>query len=112
MQLFKQMMAALLLAFAFTGAVAAADRVDINTANAQQLADVLVNVGPTKAEAIVAYRQANGPFRSPEQLALVRGIGVKTVENNRDRIIVGGARPAARATPRATPAAPQRVVRR
>ena len=46
--------------------------------------------GPSKAEAIVAYRKEHGSFKSPEQLALVKGIGLKTVEKNRDRILLGG----------------------
>ena len=56
-----------------------------------------------KAEAIVEYRKANGPFKSADELALVKGIGLKTVERNRDLIAVGGARQAA---PKAKPAAP------
>ena len=55
---------------------------------------MLVNVGPSKAEAIVAYRKANGAFRSLEQLASVKGIGLATVEKNRERIVVAGVAPA------------------
>src|SRR3546814_18957352 len=55
---------------------------------------VLVNVGPAKAEAIVAYRKKNGAFKSAEQLAMVKGIGLKTVEKNRDRLSFGGERKA------------------
>lgn len=69
----------------------AAERIDINTADVATLDRVLLNIGPAKAEAIVAYRTANGPFRSVEQLALVKGIGLKTIEKNRDRIVVGAA---------------------
>jgi competence protein ComEA len=58
---------------------------------------VLEGVGPSKAEAIVAYRKANGAFRSAEQLASVKGIGLSTIERNRDRIVVAGG---ARAPPR------------
>src|SRR5690606_14991940 len=80
----------------------AAEKVNINTADAATLERVLVNVGPSKAEAIVAYRKANGPFRSAEQLAEVKGIGLRTVERNRERIVVGAgaapARPAAAPT--------------
>lgn len=57
--------------------------VNINEADAEMLADVLTGVGPAKAEAIVAYRDANGPFESIEDLAQVRGIGTATIENNR-----------------------------
>ena len=71
------------------------ESVNINTADAATIDRVLLNVGPAKAQAIVDYRKANGAFRSPEQLALVKGIGLKTVEKNRDRIVVGAARPAA-----------------
>jgi len=76
--------------------VAATERVNINTADAGTLDRVLVNVGPAKAQEIVAYRKTNGPFRSVDQLALVKGIGVKTIERNRDRILLGNV-PAARA---------------
>ena len=50
-----------------------------------------------KAQAIVAYRKANGGFRSMEQLALVKGVGLKTIEKNRDRIVLGSAAPARKA---------------
>ena len=80
---------------------AAVERVNINTADAATLDRVLVNIGPAKAEAIVAYRKTNGPFRSIDQLALVKGIGLKTIEKNRGRILLGNvapARPAAAAS--------------
>ena len=87
--------------------MAATERVNINTADAGTLDRVLVNVGPSKAEAIVAYRKTNGPFRSIDQLALVKGIGLKTIERNRDRILLGNV-PAAR--PAAGGRAPARAV--
>ncbi|MDB6163260.1 MAG: ComEA family DNA-binding protein [Xanthomonadaceae bacterium] len=68
----------------------APDKVNLNTADAATIDRVLLNVGPSKAEAIVAYRKEHGSFKSPEQLALVKGIGLKTVEKNRDRIVLGG----------------------
>ena len=71
------------------------ERVNINSADAATLDRVLDGVGPSKAEAIVAYRKANGAFRSPEQLASVKGIGLATIEKNRDRIVVAGGAPAA-----------------
>lgn len=70
-------------AFASTGPV------DINRASAAELAAALNGVGLAKAEAIVAHREQNGPFKSAEQLAEVKGIGLKTVEKNRERIQVG-----------------------
>ena len=70
--------------------------VNINTATPADL-DGVKGIGPSKAQAIVDYRKANGAFKSPEQLAMVKGIGLKTVEKNRDRIALGAARPAAKA---------------
>jgi competence protein ComEA len=61
--------------------------VNINTATSQELAQ-LKGVGPSYAEKIVAYRNANGPFSHPEDLVNVPGIGMRTFEANKDRIIV------------------------
>ena len=80
----------LILSLALAGAAIAGETVNINTADAATIDRVLVNVGPTKAEAIVAYRKTHGPFRSAEQLAQVDGIGLKTVEKNREMILIGG----------------------
>ena len=77
-----------------TAALAGMERVNINTADAATLDRVLNGIGPSKAEAIVLYRKANGPFRSIDQLASVKGIGLSTIEKNRDRIVIaGGAAP-------------------
>jgi competence protein ComEA len=62
--------------------------ININTANAALLADALNGVGNAKAEAIIAYREANGKFLSIDDLALVSGIGAATVELNRGLITV------------------------
>lgn len=84
-----------LLGLWFTISVAAP--LDINTATAAELATVMQNVGPKKAEAIVAWREQNGPFKSVDELEKVPGIGPKIVEANRDRLTVDT--PAASATP-------------
>ncbi|TYT27154.1 helix-hairpin-helix domain-containing protein [Luteimonas viscosa] len=94
MNTIKSLLATLLLSLMLAGAAFAAEKVNINTADAATLDRVLQNVGPAKADAIVAYRKANGPFRSPEQLAEVKGIGLRTVEQNRERIVVSAPRPA------------------
>jgi len=65
--------------------------VNINTADSERLVDDLVGIGPQKALAIVQYRQQHGPFKQIEDLALVSGIGAKTVEQNRDRMTVTAA---------------------
>lgn len=62
------------------------EKVNINTASAQQLAAVLVGVGETKAQAIVAWREANGAFTAKEQLLEVKGIGQATLDKNNGRI--------------------------
>jgi competence protein ComEA len=67
---------------------ASAATVDINAANAETIARVLRGIGPTKAAAIVKYRETNGKFRTVEELVKVRGIGPKTLAANRGNIIV------------------------
>ncbi|WP_372014758.1 ComEA family DNA-binding protein [Pseudoxanthomonas sp. 10H] len=91
---FRMLVLSMLL---LAGTAFAADKVDINTADAARLEQSLVGIGPSKAEAIVEYRKANGPFKSADELALVKGIGLKTVERNRDLIAIGA--PAAGAKP-------------
>ena len=62
--------------------------VNINTADAETLSAELEGVGLNKAEAIIQYRETNGPFRSASDLVEVKGIGERTVEINRDNILV------------------------
>ena len=80
----------LVLSLLFAGVAWAQQTVNINTAEADEIAQTLTNVGPAKAQAIVDYRDANGAFRSLEQLAMVKGIGLVTIEKNRDRIVLAG----------------------
>ncbi len=82
----------LLLSLALTASAFAASKVNINSADAATIASALNGVGEAKAEAIVAYRTEHGPFKSADQLAEVKGIGLKTVEMNRD-LIEFGAKP-------------------
>lgn len=56
--------------------------VNINTADAQTLAQKLKGIGIKKAEAIVAYRESFGLFTHIDELAEVKGIGKKTIEIN------------------------------
>jgi competence protein ComEA len=91
MKRFKMLFASLVLAMLVAGSAFADEKVNINTADAATIDRVLLNIGPAKAEAIVAYRKANGAFKSAEQLAMVKGIGLKTIEKNRGRIDFGGA---------------------
>ena len=79
----------LVLSLALTASAFAASKVNINSADAATIASALNGVGEAKAEAIVAYRTEHGPFKSADQLAEVKGIGLKTVEMNRDLIELG-----------------------
>ena len=62
--------------------------VNINSADAATLADRLNGVGIKKAEAIVSFREQNGPFKSIDDLVNVTGIGAATLEKNRNLISV------------------------
>jgi competence protein ComEA len=80
-----------LLVFLFAMAspmVALAGPVNINTADAETISQELKGVGMSKAQAIVEYRENHGPFKSHDDLTLVKGIGVKTVELNRENILL------------------------
>lgn len=74
--------AAALPLWAFAGPV------DINTASAETISEELKGVGLSKARAIVDYREKHGPFKTADELALVKGIGERTVEMNRAEIKV------------------------
>ncbi|MGD9050861.1 MAG: ComEA family DNA-binding protein [Desulfobacterales bacterium] len=62
-------------------------KININTASAEELIQ-LKGIGPKKAAAVVNFRETNGPFRMPEDLTKVPGIGPKTFEANAERIVV------------------------
>ncbi len=65
---------------------AQAPTVNINSADAETLAEGLVGVGMSRAEAIVRYREEFGPFFTADDLQQVKGIGPSVVEKNRERI--------------------------
>ncbi|PPT92705.1 ComEA family DNA-binding protein [Xanthomonas theicola] len=109
MQSFIVVLKSLVLTLLLTGSALAADKVNINSASAAEIDRVLMNVGASKAQAIVDYRQAHGPFKNAEDLALVKGIGLKTVERNHDRIEVGATKAT---TPKAAGTAAVKPVQR
>ncbi|MBU2873498.1 ComEA family DNA-binding protein [Marinobacter salexigens] len=81
--------ATLVLLFSLASGFAFAEQpaININSADAATLAS-LDGIGSSKAEAIIAYRKANGAFKTPEGLAKVKGIGARTVEKNAERLTV------------------------
>ncbi len=61
-------------------------KVNINTAGVKELA-TLDGIRPKVAERIVAYREAHGPFKKPEDLRKVDGVGKAVFERNRERMV-------------------------
>ena len=104
----KRLLLAIVLLFVSSLALAA---VNINTATKEEL-DGLPGIGPVKAQAIIDYRNANGPFKTPEDVMKVRGIKEGEFGKIKDQISVSGPttpvqRPAA--TKAAAPTAPPRT---
>lgn len=62
--------------------------VNVNEADAEAIANTLVGVGISRAQAIVDYREKHGRFYSAEELTAVKGIGQSTVEKNLSRITI------------------------
>ena len=97
----KRFLAALAMSLIASFAIAA---VNINSATKEEL-DVLPGIGPVKAQAIVDYRKAHGPFKSVEDLKKVNGVGDATFDKIKGDLSISGAtaRTAAPATPAPAP---------
>ncbi len=65
-------------------------QVNINTATVQEL-QLLPRVGPALAQRIVDFRAANGPFKAPEELVRVKGVGEKSFARLQTYVTVTGA---------------------
>ncbi|WP_428353308.1 ComEA family DNA-binding protein [Methyloprofundus sp.] len=63
-----------------------AEPVNINKANAKEIAASLDGVGEKKAQEIVKYRKDKGSFKSINDLENVKGIGEKTIAKNKKNI--------------------------
>jgi competence protein ComEA len=61
--------------------------ININTASLEEL-DSLPGIGPTIAQRIIDYREANGPFQTIEDIMNVSGVGPSTFDQIKDKIIV------------------------
>ena len=68
--------------------LAAAGPVNINSADKQTLMQVK-GIGGKRADAIILWREKNGPFKSVDQLTEIDGIGPSLVETNKDLLTVG-----------------------
>lgn len=76
------------LVFTLISGLAVSEPVNINKASAAEIAKALNGVGMSKAEEIIKDREANGPFKSVDDVARVKGIGPATLNKNKDLIIV------------------------
>ncbi len=70
-----------------TSMAAVAQKVNINTAEAADLAKIS-GIGPKKAEAIIAFRKANGKFKTVDDLQKVKGIGPKILKKIKDKLTI------------------------
>ena len=72
--------------------VGAAEPVNLNSASAEAIAAGMVGIGPAKAQAIVEYRDAHGPFKTVDDLLQIKGIGAATLDKNRERVTAASAK--------------------
>ena len=85
MEIFKKI---LLVACLLIPTILLAEVVNINTADKESLMLAIKGVSEKRAEAIIAYREENGPFKSVEELSEVKGIGLATIESNYENLTV------------------------
>jgi len=83
----QNLLAAVVALFVSFGTAFATDKININTANAEEL-QMLDGVGPATASAIIEYRQTNSGFESVAELSSVRGIGDKKLQSLSDDVTV------------------------
>jgi len=86
METIRRLLLATLLAVTLQSVTA--DPININSADKAALMEVR-GVGEVRAQAIINYREKNGPFKSVDQLAEVEGIGMATIDANRELLTVG-----------------------
>lgn len=90
MKILLTLLATLFLGITFVHSAAlAAEPVNVNTATAEEIAANLKGIGLSKAKLIVAYREANGSFVHVDELVNVKGIGIRTIDQNREMILLG-----------------------
>jgi competence protein ComEA len=79
----------ILVTLLFVPGLLFAEAININTADKETLMTSIKGVGEKRAEAIIDYRQQNGPFQSIDELANISGIGQSIVDDNRGNISIG-----------------------
>jgi competence protein ComEA len=85
---FMKSVLVLILAGLMSCAAWAVVPVNVNTASAEEISENLKGIGVSKAQRIVEYREAHGQFLHVDELVNVKGIGVKTIDNNRGMILL------------------------
>ena len=78
---------ALLMSWVVPSLVAEMNKVNINDATLEELV-TLDGIGDKVAAKVIEFREKNGPFQKPEDLMMVKGVGQKMFEKNKDRIVV------------------------
>ena len=78
---------ALLMSWVAPALSAELQKVNINTATLEELI-TLDGIGPAVANRILEFRDKHGPFQKPEDLMMVKGIGQKMFDRNKDRVVV------------------------
>lgn len=84
----KKIVNVLLMVVAGLMALPAFAAVNINTATQSEL-EAIKGLGPTKAQSIIAYREANGNFKSVDDLDKVKGFGKASIEKIKGDLSVG-----------------------
>ena len=85
MKLITSLLLTLLLTLPVIGF--SAESININTADKETLMSVIKGVGEKKADAIITYRKENGPFKSVDELANIKGIGQSIIDKHRELLV-------------------------
>ncbi len=76
-----------IVAAAETEAIINSTKINLNSAKLDALEHAFKGIGLKRAEAIIQYREAHGPFKSVQDLAQVKGIGSSFVKRHEEELI-------------------------